>query len=251
MKPAVLISKIDKKPESEIKDIKEYVEFQAKRAIGEETYVGCVSSANNNIADLTNFLNTLDGEALVSSKFANRIASFISLQIVSITTQKDLLNANIQDVEEKIKNLEAEKQRIAAKLADSVPHADTPEKSTQDILDQVKMELNVHAEDIAQKVVDKEDANTINAMLMNIIRPVVINAFKDEGEQYASAMNTVVDDVSKALQESLSIPTPEERLQPQLWVRLLVRLPVRLLHLQILAELKVLMREHLVQKIVS
>lgn len=205
LKPAVLISKIDKKPESEIKDIKEYVEFQAKRAIGEETYVGCVSSANNNIADLTNFLNTLDGEALVSSKFANRIAAFISLQIVSISTQRDLLNANIQDVEEKIKNLEAEKQRIAAKLADSVPYADTPEKSTQDILDQVKMELDIHAEDIAQKVVDKEDANTINAMMMNIIRPVVINAFKDEGEQYASAMNTVVDDVSKALQDSLSI----------------------------------------------
>ena len=40
---------------------------------------------------------------------------------------------------------------------------------------------------------------------MNYIRPVVINAFKEEGEQYASAMNAVVDDVSKALQDSLSI----------------------------------------------
>ena len=205
LKPAVIISKIDKKPENEVADIKEYVEFQAKRAIGEQTYVGCISSANNNISDFTNFLLSLDSNSLVSEKYANRVSSFINLQIVSITAQKDILNANIQDVEEKIKKLEDEKTRISVQLADLVPYADTPEKSTQEILDLVKDELNAHAEDIATKVVNKEDANTINAMMMNYIRPVVINAFKEEGEQYAAAMNTVVDDVSKALQDSLSI----------------------------------------------
>ena len=63
----------------------------------------------------------------------------------------------------------------------------------------------VHAQEIAQKVVDKEDENTINALLLNLIRPVIINAFKEEGEQYANAMNTVVDDVSRAMQEALNI----------------------------------------------
>ncbi len=205
LKPAVLISKIDKKPESEIADIKEYVEFQAKRAIGDQTFVGCISSANNNISDFKNFISTLDSNSLISAKFASRITSFVNLQIVSISSQKDILNANIQDVDEKIKKLEEEKARISAQLADSVPYADSPEKSTQDILDLVKSELNTHAEEVATKVVNKEDANTINAMIMNYIRPVVINAFREEGEQYASAMNTAVDDVSKALQESLSI----------------------------------------------
>lgn len=205
LKPAVIISKIDKKPESELADIKEYIEFQAKRAIGDQTYVGCISSANNNISDFTNFLMSLDSNSLVSAKFANRVSSFVNLQIASITAQKDILNANIQDVDEKIKKLEEEKARISAQLAASVPYADTPEKSTQDILDLVKAELNAHAEDVATKVVNKEDANTINAMMMNYIRPVVINAFKEEGEQYAAAMNTVVDDVSRALQDSLSI----------------------------------------------
>lgn len=205
LKPAVIISKIDKKPESEIAEIKEYVEFQAKRAIGEQTYVGCVSAADNNISDFTDYISSLDSNSLISAKFANRISSFVNLQIVSITSQKDILNANIQDVDEKIKKLEEEKARISAQLADSVPYADTPEKSTQDILDLVKAELNAHAEDVATKVVNKENANTINAMIMNYIRPVVINAFKEEGEQYASAMNAAVDDVSKALQDSLSI----------------------------------------------
>lgn len=205
LKPAVIISKVDKKPESEIAAIKEYVEFQAKRAIGDQTYVGCVSSANNNISDFTNFLLSLDSNSLVSAKFAGRVCSFVNLQIVSITAQKEILDANIQDVDEKIKKLEEEKSRISAQLAASVPYVDTPEKSTQDILDLVKAELNAHAEDIAIKVVNKEDANTINAMMMNYIRPVVINAFKEEGEQFAAAMNTAVDDVSKALQDSLSI----------------------------------------------
>lgn len=205
LKPAVIISKIDKKPESEVADIKEYVEFQAKRAIGEQTYVGCISAANNNISDFTNYISSLDSNSLVSAKFANRVSSFVNLQIVSITAQKDILNANIQDVDEKIKKLEEEKARISAQLTDSVPYAETPEKSTQDILDLVKSELNAHAEDVATKIVNKEDANTINAMMMNYIRPVVINAFKEEGEKYAAAMNTAVDDVSKALQDSLSI----------------------------------------------
>lgn len=205
LKPAVIISKIDKKPDSEVAEIKEYVEFQAKRAIGEHIYVGCVSAANNNISDFTNYISSLDSNSLISAKFANRVSSFINLQIVSIKTQKDILNANIQDIDEKIKQLKEEKARISAQLTDSVPYADTPEKSTQNILDLVKNELNTHAEDIATKVVNKEDANTINAIMMNYIRPVVINAFKEEGEQYASAMNAVVDDVSKALQDSLSI----------------------------------------------
>lgn len=205
LKPAVIISKIDKKPDNEVAEIKEYVEFQAKRAIGEQTYVGCISAANNNISDFTNYISSLDSNSLISAKFANRVSSFINLQIVSIKTQKDILNANIQDIDEKIKQLKEEKARISAQLTDSVPYADTPEKSTQNILDLVKNELNTHAEDIATKVVNKEDANTINAIMMNYIRPVVINAFKEEGEQYASAMNAVVDDVSKALQDSLSI----------------------------------------------
>jgi hypothetical protein len=205
LKPAVLVSKTDKKPESEISSIKEYIEFQAKRAIGEETFVGCISSANNNITDFTQYLSTLDSNVLIAAKFAMRVISFINLQIINITTQKDILNANLQDVDEKIKKLEAEKQRISEQLSDSVPFADTPEKSTQDILDLVKMELDTHAEDIATKVVNKEDANTINAMLMNYIRPVVINAFKEEGEQYAAAMNTAVDDVSRALQDTLHL----------------------------------------------
>ncbi len=205
LKPAVLISKIDKKPESEISGIKEYIEYQAKRAIGENTFVGCISSANNNIDDFNEYLSTLDSNALISAKFATRVASFINLQIISITTQKDLLKANLQDIDEKIKKLEQEKQRISEQLSDSVPFADTPEKSTQDILDLVKMELDIHAEDIATKVVNKEDSNTINAMMMNYIRPVVINAFKEEGEQYAAAMNTAVDDVSRALQDTLCI----------------------------------------------
>ena len=205
LKPAIFLSKIDKKPEDEVANIKEYVEFQAKRAIGDNVYVGCISSAFNNISAFTDFILSLDSDSLVSTKFANRVDSFINLQIVSITALKDITNSNIQDVNEKIKKLEEEKARISRQLIDSVPYADTPEEATQDILDLVKAELNAHAEDIATKVVDNENADTINAMMMNYIRPSIINAFKDESEQYAAAMNAIVDDVSKSLQGSLSI----------------------------------------------
>ena len=188
LKPAVLISKIDKKPESEISGIKEYIEFQAKRAIGENTFVGCISSASNNISDFNEYLSTLDSNALISAKFATRVASFINLQIISITTQKDLLKANLQDIDEKIKKLEQEKQRISEQLSDSVPFADTPEKSTQDILDLVKMELDIHAEDIATKVVKNiEDISICNLTSKDVVRhPLVqqiVKAYEERSKK--------------------------------------------------------------------
>ena len=100
--------------------------------------------------------------------------------------------------------MEAEKQN-AEKSINNANVGDTPEKSTQDVLDLVSSALLVHSSDIAQMVLDKEDASAINARILNYIRPVIILAFREEGEQYASAMNTVVDNVSTALQDNMII----------------------------------------------
>ena len=203
LKPAVLISKIDKKPAEEISSIKEYVGYQAKKAIGSETFVGAVSAANNDIDDFSKFLNTLDCDKITAEKFAPRITAYINMLIISLKTQIDIAAQDIKDIDETIKQLEAQREQATQNINNS--NADTPEKSTQDILDKVEAALLAKAEDFATMIFNKESSTTIQNAIMSTIRPVIINTLKEEGEQYAGALNTVVDDISKKLSDIVTV----------------------------------------------
>jgi len=203
LKPAVLISKIDKKPAEEISSIKEYVGYQAKKAIGSETFVGAVSAANNDIDDFSKFLNTLDCDKITAEKFAPRITAYINMLIISLKTQIDIAAQDIKDIDEAIKQLEAQREQATQNINNS--NADTPEKSTQDILDKVEAALLAKAEDFATMIFNKESSTTIQNAIMSTIRPVIINTLKEEGEQYAGALNTVVDDISKKLSDIVTV----------------------------------------------
>ncbi|MDE6026471.1 MAG: dynamin family protein [Muribaculaceae bacterium] len=204
LKPAVILSKCDKKPASQMEEIMEYVSFQVRKALGSETYVGKISAHNDDIAGFTDYLAKLDVQQLISSKFAARVFGFISQQISALKSQAQIFSADIANVEEQVNALAA--QKVNAENAINNAHVgDTPEKSTQDVLDLVQASLFTHSTEIAQMAIDKEDSSEINARILNYIRPVIVLAFREEGEQYASAMNTVVDNVSTALQNNLTI----------------------------------------------
>lgn len=204
LKPAVIITKTDKKPVSEITGIVDYVSFQSRKAIGSETYVGTVSAHNHDIKAFEEYINTLNVEEIVKEKFASRIELFLTKQISSLQAQAKIYNSKIDNAESQIEALEAEKLK-ASQSINNAQVGDTPDKSTQDVLDLVNATLKVHSQEIAQMAIDKEDSNAINARILNYIRPVIVLAFKEEGQQYASAMNTVVDQVSSALQDNLTI----------------------------------------------
>lgn len=204
LKPAILITKTDKKPASAIEEIVEYITFQAERAIGGKTFVGSVSSHNNDIASFEKFVNDINTAKLLEEKFSSRIAQFCLQQINALTAQARIYSSNIEDVQKKIELLEAEKLKVTSAINEARV-GDSPEKSTQDVLDLVTSALLVHSSEIAQMVIDKEDGSAINACILNYIRPVIVLAFREEGEQYAAAMNTVVDNVSTALQNNMTI----------------------------------------------
>lgn len=204
LKPAVLVTKTDKKPQKDVAEIVDYIAFQARKAVGTATYVGSVSAHNHDIAGFENFLKDIDVAKLLQEKFFSRIAQFFGQQISALNAQAAIYSANIEDVQKQIEALEAQKLQAATEINDAKV-GDTPEKSTQDVLDLVTLSLKNHSAEIAQMVIDKEDTTSINARILNYIRPVIVLAFREEGEQYASAMNTVVDNISTALQNNLTI----------------------------------------------
>jgi hypothetical protein len=103
-----------------------------------------------------------------------------------------LRSKDIENVDEKLKQIEAEIANVKAELPAENSEADTPEKSSQDILDNVRAALEAHSADIAQMIVNKEDKESIKAAIVSIVRSEIIRSLKEESEQYSTALGEAV-----------------------------------------------------------
>ena len=192
MHPAILISKIDKKTDSEVKAIKEYIEYQLSKLGSTDSFVGTVCSVNNDLNGFTTYLESLNPEALVREKLNKKFRYIVNSVIEQINLRIQIKDKDIADVEGKMKQLEAEIANVKLELPVADGYADSPEKSTEDVLDSVRLALSNKATDIAQMIIDKEDSETVKAAIVSIVRSAVILALKDESEQYSVALGAAV-----------------------------------------------------------
>ena len=192
MHPAVLVSKIDKKPESDVKDIVEYIQYQMTRLGNSSPFVGTVCSVNNNLDGFNKYLDSLNPEALVAEKLGNKLKLIINSVIDQIKVRVDIRTKDIANVDEKIKKIGEEISNVKVDLPANNINVDTPEKSTQDILDNVRAALEAKSYDIAQMIVDKEDHESIKAVIVSTVRTEIITSLKEESEQYSTALGTAV-----------------------------------------------------------
>lgn len=199
MYPAVLVSKIDKKPESDVKDILEYIQYQMTRLGNTNPFIGTVCSVNNNLEGFNKYLDTLNPDALVAEKIGKKLKLIINSVIDQIKVRIDLRTKDIENIDEKIKKIDEEISSVKAELPTSNCNADTPEKSTQDILDNVRAALEAKSMDIAQMIVDKEDQESIKAVIVSTVRSEIITSLKEESEQYSTALGTAVQDSVEGL----------------------------------------------------
>lgn len=192
MHPAILISKIDKKTDSEVKAIKEYIEYQLSKLGSTDSFVGTVCSVNNDLNGFTTYLESLNPEALVREKLNKKFRYIVNSVIEQINLRIQIKDKDIADVEGKIKQFETEIANVKLELPVADGYADSPEKSTEDVLDSVRLALSNKATDIAQMIIDKEDSETVKAAIVSIVRSAVILALKDESEQYSVALGAAV-----------------------------------------------------------
>ncbi|MFW5575511.1 MAG: dynamin family protein [Bacteroidales bacterium] len=197
--PAVLVSKIDKKPASDVKDIVEYIRYQLTRLGNANPFVSTVCAVNNNLEGLNKYLNALNPAALVSEKLGKKLKLIINAVSEQLKVRVDLRSKDIDNVDEKIKQIETEIANVKAELPTSNNNADTPEKSTQDIIDNVKAALEAKATDIAQMIVDREDSETIKSVIVSTVRTEIISSLKEESEQYSTALGTAVQEAVAGL----------------------------------------------------
>jgi GTP-binding protein EngB required for normal cell division/predicted nucleic acid-binding Zn-ribbon protein len=194
MYPAVLVSKIDKKPKNEVEDIVEYIRYQMTKLGNTNPFIGTVCSVNNDLDGFSKYLDNLNPNALVAAKLGKKLKLIINSVINQIKVRVDLRSKDITNVNEKIKKIDEEIANIKVELPSNNSNADSPEKSTRDILDNVKAALEAKSVDVAQMIVDKEDPESIKALIVSTVRTEIILSLKEESEQYSSALGAAVQE---------------------------------------------------------
>lgn len=197
--PAVLVSKIDKKPENDIRDIIEYIQYQIVKLGNEKPYIGTVCAVNKNLDGLNEYLFSLNADSLLSTKLNKALELIINAFIDQLKVRVQLRSTDIENVEEKIKAVEEEIKNVKVDVVGENNDADTPEKSTQDILDNVRQALKIKAYDIAQLIVNREDQESIKAVIVSTIRTEIITSLQEESEQYTTAIGAAIQDSIKDL----------------------------------------------------
>lgn len=187
MFPAILVSKTDKKPESDVKDIVEYIRYQMTKLGNSNPFIGTVCAVNNDLECFNKYMDTLDADALVAEKLSKKLKLIINSLVEQIKVRIEMRTKDIDNVEEKIRQLDEEIANVKVEQYSDYG-ADTPEKSTQDILDNVKAALVAKATDIAQMIIDKENIESIKGVIVSTVRTEIITSLKEESEQYSNVL---------------------------------------------------------------
>lgn len=201
---SVVISKIDQKPESEIEKIKTDIEAMARRVIREDIDVVVSSSAVEQFGEVVSLLEKLDPEKFIVGRFEKLVSAYISGVIDEIQLQIRLALSDKKDFSEKIAAINAEREKALNEIAKENDSAQSLEGSADDILKDVQEALISKSQYLATLLYNNNNDNTVlNAELLSIIRPVLINSFKRELTEYQDVISDSVKEFSLNVNEIL------------------------------------------------
>lgn len=191
---AVIISKIDKKPEHETQTIKTNIEIVAKKMVGESTKVVLASAVDKNFGGVVDILNSIDAEALVENKYKSLVVGFIDSLISEMQLQMKLLLSDKTDFAAKIEELKKTHEQATEDLKKKAASAQLVECSTDDILQDISDALKAKAGYVATLLYGQADSKVLNQEILTIVRPVIINSLKREVTEYSDVIGSAVQE---------------------------------------------------------
>lgn len=172
-------------------------------------YAGVISAKNGNIDSFYTFINNLDARAKGQKLMTPIVEGFIDSQIRILRNMGTVIgDSNLAALEAQINDLENRISEIKNGLEDALKTADTPEKSTDDILDRIENAIRQNASEVAQAFLEAKRGNRINAVsqtLTDILRPELVAAFSDEQQQYIDALQADIDALTRRLIDNTNI----------------------------------------------
>ena len=191
---AVVVSKIDKKPEQEVQDVKANVESVAKKLLGDSTMVVSASAVNKDFNGVLDILSSIDAEGLIVNKYKGQVVNFIDSFIVELQLQMKLMLSDKSDFSEKIENLKNAQAKAVEDLKRKAESAQSVEGSADDILDDISDALRQKAGYVATLLYSQTDGSALNQEILTIIRPVIVNSLKREVTEYSDVIGGALQD---------------------------------------------------------
>lgn len=192
---AVLVTKSDKKTLEEAEKVKTDIGQLAKKLIGAETFVGLTSSSSEQYEDFEKILFSMDGEELLTQKYASLINTFVDSIIFELKKQETLLVNGKRDYVKEIEELKERKEDALQALKRNNDSAQPLEESAGDILYDIENALKGKANQLAMTLIqNKDDLEIFKAEMLSTIRPVLINSYKREISEYQDIMDNSLRD---------------------------------------------------------
>ena len=206
---AVIITKSDKKADSDIGSIKATIGSQAKKTLGDEVFIGLTSAANEQYGDLEDLLFRINAEELVTKKYGGLVTGFVKSIISELQTIDKLLNDNKRDYAGEAEQLKRKKEEALESLKRNNEQAQSVEDSTKDILYDIENALRNRSSQLAMGLLQNpEDMTEFNGELLSIIRPVLIKSYRRELSEYIDK----IDDSLKDFVFDITDVMPEDEL---------------------------------------
>lgn len=200
---AVVVSKIDKKPENAILNVKANIESVAKRLVGDATQVVTASAVDNNVNEVIDILNSIDADKLVESKYKPQVVNLIDSFVAELQLQMKLLLSDKSDFAAKIEELKSVHEKALEELKSKAESAQSVEGSADDILQDISEALKEKAGYIATLLYGQTDSKVLNQEILTIIRPVIVNSLKREITEYSDVIGSAVQEFMVNVDEIL------------------------------------------------
>lgn len=212
----VFLSKADKKPETEVQEIRASVEKVVRSLISEDSVVGVTSSVEEKYGykDVEAVLAKIDAEKIFAERYTGEVDAFISSVIAKFEMQIKLITSNAKDFDSLIEQLSKKKTEAISSLEGKASQAQSLEGSADDILQDIRSALMGASQRLAMVAFSsKGDGKVFESELMSIIRPVLINSFKREMTEYQEVIGESMKELSADLSSVISVSsTPGESL---------------------------------------
>lgn len=212
LKIGVFLTWSDQQSSEKNEEVKEYIEYQTQSFLPKGTKVGKLAALDNDNVDFIDFVNGLDVISIISEKSKPIAQSFVSKQIANLKGVIALVQSGLDDaaINSKINELSQKIHEMESLQKSRFEEADTPEQSTQDVLDAARLAIKVNASILADAILQSRGSGTISSVtetLVSIIRPALAKAFREEQEQFITALKTDLSELTRHILEGIDIPT--------------------------------------------
>lgn len=197
--PAVFLTKADKKPAKEVEEIKDVVTYQLKKISEAAPTVSVLSAVDDSYQAFHDYVFSLDADAMVHQKFGEKLKAVLDKFKGDLAMRVDLRQKDVAKVDEVLAAIDKEIANAKQHLPQTNSQADTPEKSTQDILDGVAEALRAKVPTFAQMLASRQSVESVQSVMVSTVNAQIRQSFKEESEQYVNAVGSALNEASKQI----------------------------------------------------